>query len=107
MCDYMYSLYVRSGNTLMHCCARDGDVSFMQQIHNLHPTLMEQKNNNNESPLHVAASQGHLDVVKILLQEGVQATQVDRNGMLILLVDVCDYDGWMPQANSECHKISP
>eukprot|EP00927_Polykrikos_kofoidii_P061209 TRINITY_DN56075_c0_g1_i1.p1 TRINITY_DN56075_c0_g1~~TRINITY_DN56075_c0_g1_i1.p1 ORF type:complete len:870 (-),score=146.02 TRINITY_DN56075_c0_g1_i1:314-2890(-) len=58
-------------DTLLHCAAHEGLVELARYLltHNL-TAVLDARNANNETPLHVAAQEGHLDVCEELLQAG-------------------------------------
>jgi 26S proteasome non-ATPase regulatory subunit 10 len=51
----------------IHDAAQDGDLAKVQALLRQNPSLISSKDNNGATPLHMAASGGHKDIVNVLL----------------------------------------
>lgn len=63
--------------TVLHLASHSGKAECVQEIIKLLPSLLLEQNSNGETPLHLAAKQGHLHVVKALL-DGAKTLPEDR-----------------------------
>ena len=67
------------GCTLLRACAED-DVSRVRSMLEKHPALATFKDYDSRTALHVAASEGCLELVRVLLNAGAGASRSDRWG---------------------------
>ncbi|XP_047261707.1 ankyrin repeat-containing protein ITN1-like [Capsicum annuum] len=56
-----------TGNTILHVAAHYGRSHFVAEALKISPALLCHWNNKNETALHVAANEGHIEVVHLLL----------------------------------------
>lgn len=59
-----------TGRTSLHFAVQKGDLDLAKQIAALHPELVNQPDNNGETPLHVAATQNAVPLVELLIATG-------------------------------------
>ncbi|CAB3983026.1 serine threonine- phosphatase 6 regulatory ankyrin repeat subunit A-like [Paramuricea clavata] len=71
------------GETCAHIAAAKGSVAVIKELLKLKDIHMTEKftTGSNSTPLHLAASGGHTEVVQVLLQNGADATPMDKHGM--------------------------
>lgn len=64
-----------------HCVAEDGDTSMASAILEFNPSLVHKLDRLGRTPLHFAAMNGHLDLVKLILAiESVDLSFIDDQG---------------------------
>ncbi|KAM9328301.1 ankyrin repeat domain-containing protein 16 [Pholidichthys leucotaenia] len=68
----------RSGDTLLHYAARHGHLVVVEYLVQRVGMDVEVYNSDYKRPLHEAASMGHLDCVRLLLQEGARVDSLKR-----------------------------
>ncbi|PHT49041.1 hypothetical protein CQW23_13249 [Capsicum baccatum] len=56
-----------TGNTILHVAAHYGHSHFVAEVLKITPALLCHPNKKNESALHIAANEGHIEVVHLLL----------------------------------------
>ncbi|KAF8391365.1 hypothetical protein HHK36_023669 [Tetracentron sinense] len=54
-------------NTVLHVAANLDNMSFVEEIRNYCPNIIEEKNSNDDTPLHIAARAGYPTVVQFLI----------------------------------------
>lgn len=68
------------GETILHLSALKKDPKTIDVIHRLDPSLINQKNFNGNTPLHLSAHNGFLGVVKNLIDKGADRGAVNNAG---------------------------
>ncbi|XP_042874440.1 ankyrin-3-like isoform X2 [Penaeus japonicus] len=68
------------GNTVVHYAAFHDDASLLSILHTEGVDVASAINARRETPLHIAASRGNLEVLEWLLQKGVPVNQKDAEG---------------------------
>jgi len=63
----------------LHNAINTGHVELVTELLNIQPTLLESRDHNGRTPLHVAAAGGHTAIVEALLTAGADAMVVDNN----------------------------
>ena len=76
MKNYLISF---TGDTILHHAIKSGHVIVVQWIVDTHPKLLKMKTKTN-SVLELAAENGKLDVLKVLVQHGCSPLDLDRKG---------------------------
>ncbi|XP_072904092.1 transient receptor potential cation channel, subfamily N, member 1 [Hemitrygon akajei] len=71
------------GSTCAHIAASKGSVAVIKELlkFNKAGVTMARNKNKDSSPLHLAATGGHAEVVKVLLEAGASATDENAEGM--------------------------
>jgi len=64
----------------IHTASSKGDLEEVKALLEKQPDLAQQKNQNDETPLLLAAKFGHLEIAKILISKGSDINAQDRNG---------------------------
>lgn len=79
----LVSSTTKDGNTLAHLAAKKGSVDVLYAMFDIDKTLVIGAKNrfNNNSPLHLATEGGHLQAVKVMLQNGVSANEENKLGL--------------------------
>ncbi|OBT56760.1 hypothetical protein VE04_03932 [Pseudogymnoascus sp. 24MN13] len=77
-----------NGFSAVHLAAYFGKLSIIRLVLSTSPEDADLLNNNAQAPLHIAASEGHAEVVGELLRLGANATQQDNDGRTVLHVAV-------------------
>ena len=79
----LVSSTVKDGNTLAHLAAKKGSVEVLEAMFEIDKTLVIAARNrfNENSPLHLATEGGHLQAVKIMLINGVNANEENKFGL--------------------------
>ena len=69
----LVSSTTKDGNTLAHLAAKKGSVDVLKAMFAVDKALVTGARNrfNNNSPLHLATEGGHIEAVKIMLENGV------------------------------------
>lgn len=70
----------------LHDAVRQGDKSRVQTLLSGKVKINEPQGEDKDSPLHIAAANGDLDLVKLLVEKKANVTQSDRYGMTPLIV---------------------
>ena len=65
---------------MLHLSAEAGNIECVQWTLDNFPQMLKVKNNNNYSALYSAVSNGHVEVIKILEQYGINPNDVDDTG---------------------------
>lgn len=86
---YMYTPEKRAGtdengNNALHLATMDGKVKVMRHLMQTYPQLINETNNSNYAPLHVAARHNQAEAIKVLVNEGryrVDATANDETAL--------------------------
>lgn len=66
--------------------AQKGDLAKVKSLVQENPDLVNAKNNDDNTPLHIAADEGHLEIVHFLIQEGADVNSMNavrRNPVLL------------------------
>ena len=69
------------GWTLAHFAAQSGNISLLKDLKNMDKKWLKQSNNTGLTPAHIAAANGHLNVLHYLQYAGVDLHVEDKNGM--------------------------
>lgn len=77
-----------NGFSAVHLAAYFGKLSIIRLVLSTSPEDADLLNNSGQGPLHIAASEGHAEVVSELLRLGANATQQDNDGRTALHVAV-------------------
>ncbi|KAL5804235.1 hypothetical protein ACOSQ3_031035 [Xanthoceras sorbifolium] len=75
------------GNTALHIASRSSvnkSTTVVQEILNIQPSLLYERNDRGETPLHIAAAAGHVNVVK-LVGEKIKSTDNETGQKNILM----------------------
>lgn len=80
------TLAQKEGYTQAHQYAENGDLNNLSQLLNQQPNMLEAKDSCGNTPLHLAATHGHIEVVQYLHSMGadLQALNIDNNSPLQL-----------------------
>ena len=72
----------RDGNTLAHMAAKKGSVEVLRTMFEIDKALVTTAKNrfNENSPLHLATEGGHLEAVRLMLDNGVSASDENKFG---------------------------
>jgi ankyrin repeat protein len=72
----------RDGNTLAHMAAQKGSVEVLKTMFEIDKALVTSAKNrfNENSPLHLATEGGHLEAVRLMLDNGVSASDENKFG---------------------------
>ncbi len=62
----------------IHDAAENGDLTKVEALLKDNPALVSSKNNYGATPLHMAAQNGHRDVVELLLAKGAEVNAKDN-----------------------------
>jgi ankyrin repeat protein len=65
----------------IHKAARDGQLKKLEVLLKRHPELVSSKDFDGNTPLHLAASNGHTDVAQLLFTNGAEINAQDNIGM--------------------------
>lgn len=68
------------GCSLLHQVALGIDPSKLEPLLNAQPSLVNFRDYDRRSPLHIAASEGHVDICRFLVQKGARINRSDRWG---------------------------
>ena len=71
-----------AGNTALYWACRTGHIDCVRQLLSLHNPPLNAQNKMGDTPLHVAANHGYLDVVELLLQANADATLRNNDNLL-------------------------
>ncbi len=74
----------------IHDAARDGDLVKVTALLKQNPDLVFSKDDGGETPLHLAAANGHKDVVELLLASKAEANAKDNAGVTPLYLAACE-----------------
>lgn len=67
--------------TALHCGAESGDLEYLTELlENTSLNVNKENKNTKRTALHMAASGGHLDIVKLLHQHKIELNALDVNG---------------------------
>jgi ankyrin repeat protein len=75
----------RDGNSVIHICAKNNSVEILRHLIMKHPSVLDSifiVNNAKELPLHIAASLGHIEIFKLILQkfiDGMKFNSIQNN----------------------------
>lgn len=69
------------GRTPMYIAVRDGNKAMVEKLHLRGADLFQQAHHHNRTLLHLAAIEGHLDVVAYLIANGLPVNAKDKNGL--------------------------
>ncbi|KAF8388939.1 hypothetical protein HHK36_025622 [Tetracentron sinense] len=58
-----------SSNTVLHLAAKFGHLELASEIVKLSPAMVSKENERMETPLHEACREGHVDIVKLLMED--------------------------------------
>ncbi|KAK1308251.1 Ankyrin repeat-containing protein [Acorus calamus] len=90
--DLTHQLTLHSNNAL-HIAAQHGHRAFAEELIHLSPSLLFRSNFDGDLPLHVAAREGHMDLVDILIDSLKNIANPDDE-----VADLESTDASMPQA---------
>ena len=65
-------------DTRIHDAAKTGDMAAVRALLEKQPGLLNAPNNDGQTPLHVAAKNGHKEIVGLLLEKGAEVNARDR-----------------------------
>jgi ankyrin repeat protein len=82
----MFNLF--AGITTAVQLAKDGHTKELSALLASKPKLVNEKNKNGNSLLHIAAWKGHADIVLMLLMRGAEINAIDGKGYTPLLVAI-------------------
>ena len=68
----------RTGKTALHYCAENQGVSCISQIISSDPSLINEKDDEGYTPLHLAVISGNKEIVKYLISKGADFNAVDN-----------------------------
>ena len=71
------------GNSVLHMAAKRGAVQIAERILRLHPSLLYRTNSKGDTPLHVAAWLGRLEMTRVLINRARMEVEVGRNHKLL------------------------
>lgn len=98
------SLYARSvrGTGVAHEAVASGRIELIKWLAKKRPSTLDVATQDGKTPLHVAALHGHLDVCKVLLDNGARINAVLRTskGNLMTALDAALYRG-----HRDCAKL--
>ena len=78
-----------SNRTPLHLAVKAGSLKTVKILRNyLLPCTLERKDNDGNTPLHVACMYNRLDVLKFLLDEGANVTAINSRNMTCLEVAI-------------------
>ena len=60
-------------DTRLHDAAKTGDIAALRALLEKQPELVNARNNDGQTPLHVAAKSGHREMVGLLLEKGMKS----------------------------------
>ena len=78
----LVSATTKNGNSLAHLAALKGSVDVLNMMFEIDKTLVTQSKNRftDNSPLHLATEGGHVDAVRLMLQNGVSPADENKEG---------------------------
>jgi ankyrin repeat protein len=63
-------------NKLLHA-AKTGDVALALTFLNAHSAIVTSRDNDGQTPLHIAAQHGHIALIDLLVSHGARVTDID------------------------------
>ena len=72
----------------MHTASAKGDLSKVKDFISKNKRLIYARDSNGASAIHIAAKEGHLDVIKYLTSENTETTKITDNVSSIFKSDV-------------------
>ena len=83
-------------STILHLVAKFGDVKYVKEILQRHPSLIYMRNSHGETPAYVAARDGHLDILTMMIKlfqtkdddiEVILTRSMDKNTALHIAIE--------------------
>ena len=74
-----------TGATILHLAAFDGKVDAVKHICNKYPKLLHKLDNTGHDVAHYGAGSGNLDLLKFVIEQGLDPMAVTSNGSTLLL----------------------
>jgi ankyrin repeat protein len=74
-----------SGSTILHLAAFDGKLDAVKHICNKYPELLHKLDNTGHDVAHYGAGSGNLDLLKFVIEQGLEPLAVTSNGSTLLL----------------------
>ncbi len=87
-----------TGSTAAHKAAQEGDVEGLEEVLDLLEGLVNQKDSNGWTPLHEGARAGHVEVVKVLVDNGAKLNEKSNLGETPLY--------WAEKQHGTLHPVS-
>ena len=71
---------IETGATTLHIAAVRGDINMVEKLLREHPEMLHANDRNSWQPLHEAVRNGHLDIVRMLIDSGADIGALTSNG---------------------------
>ncbi|KAF8008822.1 hypothetical protein BT93_K2464 [Corymbia citriodora subsp. variegata] len=94
---YCRAQFTPQSNSLLHIAITSQQTELVQTLIKLCPCLLPHQNSHGDTPLHVAAKMGCLEIVQLLVDEGVPAHRA---------FELCNYDAPRPDDSSLLRKVN-
>ena len=80
----------------IHDAARTGDLDVIETLTGDHPALVHDKDEQNDTPLHIAAREGRLDAAKLLIEKGADIhAGITKTVLPLMLRHSADHTRWL------------